>query len=180
MLTVQVVISEGFDSATQQFVASDSFDLRLEHSLVSLSKWESKFCQPFLDKKERSPEELLGYIEAMTLNENYPAGIFHTLSKENIEAINEYIGSKQTATWFNDQGPQKKSREIITSEIIYYWMFKFTIPIDCERWHLNRLLTLIRVVNEKEKPQKKMSARDLAAQQRRLNAQRRQEMGTRG
>lgn len=180
MLTITVTLVEGFDEAKSEFVDSESFDLDLEHSLVSLSKWESKFEKPFLSNKDKSPEELLWYIKAMCLTEKTPEGIFQKLSKNNINEINAYIGAKMTATWFSDKQGFKQGREIITAELIYYWMISMGIPIECQYWHLNRLLTLIKVCSEKNKPTKKMSRRELAQRNRSLNAQRKAALGTQG
>jgi len=180
MLTITVTLSEDFDEAKSEFLDSESFVLVLEHSLVSLSKWESHFEKPFLNTKDKSPDELFWYIKAMTLTKNAPEEIFHKLSKSNIEDINRYISAKMTATWFSDKQGFKPGREIITAELIYYWMFSMNIPIECEHWHLNRLLTLVKVFSEKSKPAKKMGKRELAQRNRSLNAQRRAALGTSG
>lgn len=180
MLIVTVPIEdESFDEAENKFVMGSTFDLELEHSLVSLSKWESHFEKPFLDSKEKTSEETLWYIQAMTLSRNPPAGIFQRLSQKNFDDINRYINAKMTATTLNDRN-QKKTRQIITAEIIYYWMISLNIPVEFEYWHLNRLITLIRVCNQMNAPQQKMSAGQRAAMQRKLNEERQQKYNTRG
>ena len=179
MLKIVVGGEEAFDEATQTFVALGGTVVELEHSLVSLSKWESKFEKPFLGKEEKSSEEILAYIEAMTLNE-VPEETFSRLSEGNIKAINDYIDAKMTATWFRDTPGAPGSREVITSELIYYWMITFQIPFECETWHLSRLFTLIRVCNVKSAKPHKMSRAEVARRNRELNAQRKAQLGTRG
>lgn len=180
MLTIQIVLNEGFDNDKQEFVVLESFPLLLEHSLVSLSKWESRYCKPFLGQEEKTLEETLGYIEAMVLNPEFPPEVLSKLSKINFTQINEYINAKQTATWFNDPPNQRPSREIITNEVIYYWMIALGVPMECQHWHLNRLLTLIKVCNVKNTPPKKMGRKEQANMQRQLNAERKARLQSRG
>lgn len=180
MLVVSIPLSESYDEEAKKFVVSDSVDLKLEHSLVSLSKWESFFEKPFLGKTDKSTEETLWYVEAMILNPEIPDGILQRLTEANIESINTYVNAKMTATTIRDLAPQKPSREIITSEIIYYWMIALNIPVEFQYWHLNRLLTLIKVCNIKSSPPKKMSKNEARRQQSQLNAQRRARLGTSG
>lgn len=179
MLIVMIGEQEYFDDSTQRFVFSGGIPLKLEHSLVSLSKWESKFEKPFLSTVEKTAEETLAYVEAMVVDQNVPPEIFEKLSDSNVLAINNYIGAKMTATWFSENPNQPRNREIITAELIYYMMLQHNIPFECENWHLNRLITLIRVCNEKASP-KKMSQQELAQRHRELNRKRREELGTSG
>lgn len=181
MLTIEVPISpEGWDERKQEFVDAKTQTLQLEHSLVSLSKWESKWQKPFFSKKEMSAEETLDYIKCMTLNKNVDPDVYDRLTRENVKAVMDYIGDPMTATTFgkDDKGPN--NREIITSELIYYWMIASNIPFECQKWHLNRLITLIRVCSVKNTPPKKRSKRDIMSRNAALNAARRKQMNTKG
>ena len=180
MLTIVVPGVEMFDEGAQEFVTKDDVTLELEHSLVSLSKWESIHEKPFLGKDEKSTEEVLSYIKCMTLTPDIPEEVFLKLSEDNLAAINSHIDSKMTATWFNDAPGAPRTRDVITAELIYYWMIIFQIPFECEKWHLNRLFTLIRVCNVKQAKPKKLSRAELAERNRALNAQRRAQLGSKG
>jgi hypothetical protein len=180
MLKITVPGVESFDEATQEFVDVGEVVLELEHSLVSLSKWESKYEKPFLGQGEKSTEEVLGYVKAMLLTPEVPEETFLRLSEENFHEINEYIDAKMTATWFNEAPGAPKSREVVTSELVYYWMVTFQIDWEAQHWHLNRLFTLIRVCNVKNAKPKKMSRSEIAARNRELNAQRKAQLGTKG
>ena len=179
MLKLSITQDEVFNDETQQFVKKTLGCLELEHSLVSVSKWEAKYEKPFLSSSEKSGEELEWYIEAMILTRNYDRELLTKLTAKNYEEINNYLNSKQSATWFADKN-HKANNEVITTEIIYYWMIALSIPFECQYWHLNRLLTLINVCNQKNAPAKKMSKAELAQRNRELNAQRRARMNTSG
>ena len=181
MLLVEVPISpEGWDEEKEEFVKGKVYTLQLEHSLVSLSKWESKYCKPFLSKEEKTSEEILDYIKFMTIAHNVPDDVYRRLSSDNLREISDYINAPMTATTFFEDKNSKSSREIITSELIYYWMIALTIPFECQKWHLNRLLTLVRVCNIKNSPPKKMSKRDVMSRNAALNAARRKKLNTNG
>jgi hypothetical protein len=180
MLIITVPGIEHFNEESQEFVTVDDVTLEMEHSLVSLSKWESKHEKPFLGKGDKTTEEVLDYVKLMTLTPNVPEEVFLKLSEENISDINSYIDAKMSATWFNEPPGAPRSRDVITAELIYYWMIEFNIPFECETWHLNRLFTLIRVCNIKQAKPKKMSRSEIAARNRELNAQRRAQLGTKG
>lgn len=181
MLQLVIPLSpEGWDEKTEQFVEARTYTLQLEHSLVSLSKWESKWEKPFFSKAEKSYEEILDYIKFMTISKNVNPDVYSHLTQANIREINAYIEAPMTATTFAKDKNQAKNREIITAELIYYWMIALNIPFECQKWHLNRLLTLIRVCNIKNSPPKKMSKRDLASRNAQLNAARRKQMNTKG
>ena len=174
MLQITIPASELWDEENQKFIHTKEQTLVLEHSLVSLSKWESKWHKPFISNNKRTTEETIDYVRCMTITQNVDQRVYLVLTHENIEQVNKYIDDKMTATWFTEKSKGKSSSEQITNELIYYWMISMNIPFECQKWHLNRLLTLIRVCNEKNQPQKKMSKRDTLNQYRSLNAARRQ------
>lgn len=180
MLVITVPLRLNFDEETSEFV-TDGVKLELEHSLVSLSKWEFNFEKPFLSTGEKTIEETMFYIrECMLLTKDVPSEVFSNLTKENFEEIQNYINNKKSSTWFNDSNKGGASRQTITSAVIYGMMVSLRIPFETQYWHLNELLTLIRVCNEQNKPPKKMSREAAARQQAEINARRRAEMGTRG
>ena len=181
MLKIVVPISpEGWDEEKEMFVEPKTQTLHLEHSLVSLSKWESKWCKPFLSSKNMSDEETMDYIKCMTITQNVDPDVYSHLTPENIQEINRYIYSPMTATTFSDDKTGKTNREVITSELIYCWMVMAQIPFECQKWHLNRLLTLIRVFNVKSQPPKKMSKGDVMRRNAALNAARRKQFNSNG
>ena len=181
MLQITIPARELWDEKRQEFVYTEEYTLDLEHSLVSLQKWESKWGQPFLSKKGLNEEETLDYIKCMTLNEGVPDNIYANITSDLIEKISDYIEAPMTATWFSKENGGKKSNgETITAEIIYYWMIALNIPFECKGWHLNSLLTLVRVCNIKNQPPKKRSKRDILTQNAALNEARRKQLNSRG
>lgn len=180
MLTIEIPMSaEHYDEKKNEFVFPDIFALNLEHSLASLSKWEAKFKKPFLNDNKKTSDEVLWYVKAMILNDDFPEDILSRLTEKHVDQINDYITDKQTATWFAET-QNKPGGETITAELIYYWMIAAGIPFECQHWHLNRLITLIRVCHEKNAPKKKMSRAEIAQKHRELNRQRREQYGTSG
>ena len=180
MLRIVIPESELFNEQTGEFISVKKQTLQLEHSLVSLSKWESKWHKPFLGKEDKTFDETIDYIRCMTLSQNIDPNIYTFLTQENIKEINDYIGDPMTATTFSDDGNGRNNREIITSELIYYWMVALNIPFECQKWHLNRLLTLIRVCNIKNQPPKKRSQGQIMSRNAALNAARRKQLNSKG
>lgn len=181
MLQIEIPISpEGWDEIKEEFVEPKTQVLKLEHSLVSLSKWESKWCKPFFSKEEKTYEETLDYIKCMTLTQNVDPDVYIHLTMRNVEEINNYIGAPMTATTFSNNVSGAANREIITSELVYYWMIALNIPFECQKWHINRLLTLIRVCNIKSTPPKNMSKRSIANQYAAINEARKKKLNTKG
>lgn len=180
MLRIVVPLSEGFDEEKSEFVDISTCQLDLEHSLVSLSKWESKWEKPFLGYESKTEEQTLDYIRMMILGDLPDENVFSCLTSTNIKEIDAYINAKMTATIFNERQKQQQSKEFITAELIYYWMISLNIPVEFQDWHLNRLLTLIRLCNIKNAPKEKMSKANVIKQQRELNAYRRQQAGSKG
>lgn len=182
MLKIVVPLGEEYyDEEKNEFVSPETFTLELEHSLASLSKWEAREELPFLTDTDKTTEQTLAYVRDMTLTPDVPDKVFECLNSENLIAINNHINAKMTATSIRELGPSRGNRgETITSEVIYYWMTSLTIPFEADKWHLNRLIMLIRVCNEKNKPSKKMPRQSAIQRQRELNAQRRAQLGSRG
>lgn len=173
MLEIIVPAAEFWDEVKEEFVYKKEKALQLEHSLVSLSKWESKWHKAFLGKQDKSDEEILDYIRCMTLTQNVDPEVYSRLSDKNYADINAYINAPMTATRFYEEQKTRGSRETVTSELIYYWMISYRIPVDFQKWHLNRLLTLIRVFNLKNSPPKKMSSSEILKRNASLNKARR-------
>ena len=185
MLRITIPKSSFFDERIEEFIYVEETTIILEHSLASLSKWEQKWLKPFNDGRSKTVEEMIDYIRCMTITQNVNPLAYLGINDEIIELVTTYINAPMTATTFrsinkNGNNKGKVGREIITAEIIYYWMFSYNIPLECQKWHLNKLLTLIRVFNVKNTPQKKMSNKETIKHNQALNAARKKKLGTRG
>lgn len=180
MLQITIPAVEQWDEVNQEFVNLKGQTLQLEHSLVSISKWESKWNKAFLSSKEKSVEETIDYVRCMTLTKNVNPEIYNFLTSDNLSEINRYIDAPMTATCFMEDESKSGSRETITSELIYYWMIALNIPFECQKWHLNRLLTLVKVCNIKNAPPKRKSKQDIMRRNAKLNAERRKKMHSKG
>lgn len=180
MLQITIPATEQWDELNQEFVHTKEQTLRLEHSLVSLSKWESKWNKAFLTNKEKTNEETLDYVRCMTITQNVDPNVYRCLSRTNIEEINDYIAAPMTATYFSNENQGGVNRETVTSELIYYWMITLNIPFECQKWHLNRLITLIKVCDIKNTPPKKMSRGEIMSRNAALNAARRKKFNSKG
>ena len=186
-------IEDGWDDYKEEFINLPAVSFSIEHSLISISKWEEKWCIPFLKKtQEKTPEQMLDYIRCMTLTQNVDPDVYYRLTADMIEDIYTYIEEPHSATTFGADPLMEKqegaapSREVITSELIYYWMFSYQIPMECQKWHLNRLLNLIRIFSEKQKQadpnnrKNRMSKREIMARNAKLNAARRKKLHSKG
>ena len=185
MLKIVVPGGEQFNEDLQEFVNGKETTLTMEHSLVAIAKWESKWHKPFLNDGEKSAEELLDYIRCMTITQNVAPDTYFRLSKQNIEDIKVYMNDPMTATTFGSRPDDKtpKRQRVVTSELIYYWMISLNIPLEFQKWHINRLMTLIRVCNEENRaqdPKNKMSKSQLMKRNSSLNAARRKALHSKG
>ena len=180
MFELKVVLSESFNEETSEFEEEEVIELQLEHSLVSMSKWESKFEKIFLSKDDKTDEEVLEYIKMMILTEDYPENILEYFSDEQANQVNAYIKKKNSATYFREDNTKSVSREKVTTELIYYWMFSFQIPIEAETWNFNRLFNLIRIFSIKNGKQEKRSSKQIADERRALNDARKAKLKTKG
>ena len=179
MLEITIPGLEYFDEETSEFIYYDDVNVQLENSLVSISKWEAKWCKPFLDGKNKTLEEILDYVHCMCVNNETDKEVLTRLTEDNLKDINDYIARPMTATTFSNE-KKGGGRETVTSELIYYWMVAFNIPFECQYWHLNRLLTLVKVCNIKNNPPKKMSAHEVMARNKALNEARKKQFQTKG
>lgn len=180
MLQLQFPDTEFYDEQNEKFITIKGQTIQLEHSLVSISKWEARWKKPFLVREGHTREETIDYIRCMTITQNVNPLLYQLLTSDQITKVNQYIDDPMTATTISKQEGKGASSKIITSEEIYYAMVAYQIPFECQRWHFNRLMMLIRVCDEKNKPKKKMRKGEIAKRNRSLNAARRARLGTRG
>lgn len=181
MLCLKIPICpEEWDESKEEFVQEKTVKLQMEHSLVSLSKWEAKWNKPFLSNPNMTDEESIDYIKCMTVTKNVDPEVYNHLTKKNVDEIIAYINAPMTATTFNDKSERKSKKEIVTSELLYYLMVAYNIPFECQKWHLNRLMTLIRICDIKNNPPKKKSKGEIMRNNAAINAARRAKMHSRG
>ena len=185
MLKVVVPYRELYDEKANEFIEVKECVLQLEHSLVSISKWEAKWKKPFLTKEEKTREELIDYIRCMTINGNIDPNVYLALPNNIFREIIEYLDDPHTATVINEikhpGAPKRKmSSEGITSELVYYWMVALQIPFECQKWNFNRLMTLIRICEIKQSPKQKMTKSQILANNHELNKARKAQLNTRG
>ena len=180
MLRITVPANEFYDESRKEFINIKEQTLQLEHSLVSLSKWESKWCKPFLSRHKMTIEESRDYVRCMTLTQNVPEETYYGLTDQNLEAIREYIDSPMTAIRFPAEEKGRINREPITSELIYYWMIALNIPLECQKWHLNKLIALIKLCNIKNQPAKKLSHQEIAKRNAAINESNKKFFNTKG
>lgn len=183
-LKITIPGGEDYDPIQNLFYTTKETTIVLEHSLVSISKWEQKWKVPFLNNKQMTKEQLEDYVKCMTITQNVDPLVYLALTQDNYNDISKYMEDPMTATVINEKniprgGPGRGGRTI-TNELIYYWMAALQIPFTCEKWHINRLMTLIRVASIEQQPPKQMSKRDIMAQNKSLNAARRAKMHSRG
>lgn len=180
MLKLVLPETEYYDETQNLFVTQEPKTLVLEHSLRSVARWESKWNVAFLSDKEKTREQTLDYITCMSVNKNIPDSLLQRIGNKELQTVSDYINAKMTATTITRRGTKRPTSEIVTAEIIYWWMIQYGIPPEYEKWHLNRLLMLIEVCNLKSGPQKKMGRQEQMAQQRALNKARQAKYKTKG
>lgn len=184
MLQLTIHIPERWNDQKQEFIPKEEKTVQLEHSLVSISKWESRWKKPFLSKNNKSEEETLDYIRCMTVTNNINPDIYQYLSNSDIDAICAYIDEECTATTVNYFQKNKQTNQQVTSELIYYRMISLGIPFECQKWHLSRLLKLIDIFNAmSQKTQKNKSTAvtaEMLQERAALNRRRRAELHSKG
>ena len=181
LITIPSSEDELWDERNGQFITLENDQvLELEHSLISLSTWESKWCKPFISKEHKTVEETIDYIRCMTLTKDVDPNAYFFITDDNIEKINRYIQAPMTATWFSEEKNGKVNPEQVTTELIYWWMIALDIPLECEAWPFNRLITLIKICNIKNQPAKKLSSREILSRNAQLNEARKKRWNTKG
>lgn len=185
MLTIYLSDLELFDESTNTFSVIKGQVITLEHSLVSISKWEMLWKEPFIGKDDLTSAQIIDYIRCMTITQNVNPLLYTGITQTTVDKVKQYMDDPMTATWFRDDKTKTRSTRKITSELVYYWMIESGIPMECQKWHFNRLMTLIQVCNEERKAadsnnRKKMNPRDLARSRSALNAQRKAQLHSRG
>ena len=159
MLKIVIPTQEHFDEINNVFFETKEQPLQLEHSLVALSRWESKWKKPFLADTKQSFEEMIDYVRCMTITQNVDPDIYNYMPLPLFHEITQYIDDTMTATVVQEISKPVGKPETITSELIYFWMVNFRIPFECQKWHLNRLLTLIRICSIKNAPTDKRAGK---------------------
>lgn len=183
MLPITIPETELYDEINNEYIYVKAQTIRLEHSLVSLSKWESKWCKSFLSNLTNNGlthDQTIDYIKYMTITKGVDPNVYLCFTSQHYEQINKYISAPMTATYFSEAKSGKLNNEPVTSELVYYWMVTHRIPFECEKWHLNRLLTLIRVCNVKNQPAKKMTTQELISRNAAINAANRKRFNSKG
>lgn len=181
MLSVTVPGYEWYDEKTNTFGSTKDTTLLLEHSLISIHRWEQKWNKPFLSKEDKTAEQCIDYVRCMTLTPHVDPAVYNGITLDIFDRINKYIEAPMTATWFGESdNVRPPNREVVTAEVIYYWMISLNIPWECRKWHLNTLLTLIKVCNAKNAPKKKQNRREMLEQRAALNKARRARLNSRG
>lgn len=179
MLTIIVPESELYDERNNEFIQVKEQTIVLEHSLVSIAKWESKWKKSYISSTDKTLEEILDYIKCMTITKNVNPIIYKSLNKDALKAIKDYMDDPMTATFFSEI-PSKGGKSVITAEVVYYWMISLGIPFECQKWHFNRLMALIKVCDLKQNPGKKMSRREILTRNQALNEERKRKYNTKG
>lgn len=180
MIQITIPGGELYDAKSNEFINFKTTTLSLEHSLISISKWEAKHKKPFLVNKQKTTDEILDYIACMSITQNIDPRILYKIPPKEVNRVSEYIADPMTATTFKEDDAKSGGKQIVTSELIYYWMIAFNVPFECQKWHINRLLTLIRICGIKNAPQKKTSKAEMMRRRSQLNAERRARLHTKG
>lgn len=180
MLSIKIQGTEQWDSLREEFVYTRPTVLSLEHSLVSVSKWEARWGRSFFAEPPATRTERLDYVRCMTTTQNVPPEVYTSMTARELSAIENYIAAPMTATKITEPKQSRGRGPTITSELVYYWMIEFGIPFECQKWHLNRLMILIRICEVKSRPAKKKSMNDIMRDNTALNKKRRAMLNSKG